>query len=515
MPITPKEVLSDPKFQAFSPEQKRQVLLRIDPAFVKLTPEQQLQVVNVKVAAPSPASPPSGLSRVWDIANRGFISPDMLMKAIGVVSPVKGKPMTMESLAEMSKGDPTKSPLRSAAEAFTAGTTKDVAETLSSFTSPASIATMGLGRLAKVPGALGKLARLLMTVEGMGYGAAGARQAAEGISQGVSTPEGARKALLGGAGVTGAAPTVHQIGRYTSRIGAALSPGLMARGDRAFIGSMRPAAKDVPMLRSAYNSVRPELEGAGIKDFFDLREFAEKQRRQAASEVNNQLARLSPASGTINALSVGDAVRGKVSPWMKLRADPTGRLPKEGRTIINEATNIEQSLLRKPLNIGEAEAVVQDINAELTQFRRIPPEAQRASIKAGDPVAVMTAVKEELQHQIEQRLAGYADLKKRYGAYKEIQRQTEKRLDHLARTGADVDWMQRRAMENVGGALGAIFSGNFLRGFADILAGRAGGDIVLEAARRPERILRRSITPEKPISFGGQIVQPIATGAQQ
>lgn len=55
MPVSPKDVLTDPKFQQFSAEQRQQVLLRIDPAFAKLSPEQQQQVVSFK-ATPGPSA---------------------------------------------------------------------------------------------------------------------------------------------------------------------------------------------------------------------------------------------------------------------------------------------------------------------------------------------------------------------------------------------------------------------------------------------------------------------------
>jgi hypothetical protein len=206
-------------------------------------------------------------------------------------------------------------------------------------------------------------------------------------------------------------------------------------------------------------------------------------------------------------------VRKRITPWMKIRATPTDVLPPEAKMIQDEATNIEQSLIRNPMNLSQAEQVVQDINAELNKFRKLPPDAQYQAIRSGDPVSVMTAVKESLQDQIEWKLSGYSDLKQRYGAFKEIQQQAERRMDQLDRTSGDMDWVSRRASENVGSMLGSLFSGQFLHGLADVFAGRAAGDIAVEGLRRPERMLRRGVNPPpRPLPFAGQLTQTVGAG---
>jgi len=63
VPITPKDVLTDPKFRALTPEQRLAVLTRIDPNFAKLTSEQQQSIVNFSPRGDM-ALPPEGEIRV-------------------------------------------------------------------------------------------------------------------------------------------------------------------------------------------------------------------------------------------------------------------------------------------------------------------------------------------------------------------------------------------------------------------------------------------------------------------
>lgn len=441
---------------------------------------------------------------LWQRANTGLLTPDDFSKAIF------GRDLGVDKLSEFSKGNPGQGPIENALKTFVAGTGKDIAGTLSSMTSPASIATAGLGRLARAPGAIGTIAKSLLTASGLSYGAKGAQQVAEGIKEGVTTPEGAQKTLSGAAATAGAAPAVTQAGR------AGMS--LFTRGgtgERAFIAALRPPAKEASSVRSAFRYAQPDLEKANIKDFNDLRDFSESQRKGAAILLSNQIVGKNPTAGRIDALAVGNAVRDRVTSLMKVRANLSGQLPREGRMIMSEADNIEQNLLRKPLSIAEAEQVVQDINQELTKFRKLPPADQAMAIRRGDPVSVMTAVKEELQSQIESKIANYGNLKQRYAVYKQLQDNAERRLNELDKASGNISWTDRRTAEGLGGALGALFSGQYLRGIADILAGRAAGDIMLDRANRPEAMLRRGVNPPKPVPFSGQVVQPIALGGQQ
>src|ERR1700746_548452 len=64
MPVTPNQVLADPEFQKFTPDQKIQILTRIDPEFAKFTPERQQQIVTFVRRVPDvPGAIPPGQMR--------------------------------------------------------------------------------------------------------------------------------------------------------------------------------------------------------------------------------------------------------------------------------------------------------------------------------------------------------------------------------------------------------------------------------------------------------------------
>jgi hypothetical protein len=451
----------------------------------------------------------SWFQKGWDYVNKGLVTPN------GVVQWATGGKESLKSL-ESERDRPPKlneSSSDSFSRVFHTGMMSDLSKTASSLTSPASLGVNAVAQMAKIPGAVGKAARALLAVQGVTYAGAGAKDVAEGLEEGVKTPEGARKVLSGSAQILGGAPAGGQILRSTEGAISRVMPGLFAREERAFVGALRPAMKDTPALRRAYQYLRGDLQQAKPKEFPELRDFAEKGRRGAAADLAGRIYRRSPTAGNIDAVRVGDAVRQRITPWMKIRTTPGGQLPPEAQMIHDEATNIEQSLLRNPMNLSQAEQVVQDINAELNKFRKLPPDAQYQAIRSGDPVSVMTAVKEALQDQIESKLSGYSDLKQRYGAFKEIQQQTERRMDQLDRESGNMDWATRRASENLGSMFGSIFSGQFLHGLTDIFAGRAAGDIAVEGLRRPERMLRRGVAPPpRRLPFAGQITQTVGAG---
>lgn len=91
-------------------------------------------------------------------------------------------------------------PVREGIRTFVGGASADAMETLRSFTSPIGIATIGAGELAKVPGAVGKLATAGARLAGLGFGAQGAVQAGKGAydaSKHGITPANAREMLSG------------------------------------------------------------------------------------------------------------------------------------------------------------------------------------------------------------------------------------------------------------------------------------------------------------------------------
>lgn len=480
--------------------------------------ESTTQATNI----PPDVAKDSMLTKAWNWVNKGLVTPDQVLKVLSMGD--KATPQTVEELKAFAESGPkvddkdTKAHIPGFGDIdvdkFRSGVRADESKTLSAFTNPASIATTGLSGLAKLPGAAGKSARALLTAMGMTYGGSGVKSVYEGTKKGLKTPEGSQEALLGASQIAGAAPAVAQTGRSTRAVAAKLFPAL-GQGERAFVASLRPNVREIPAIREAYKRVLPELQTAGIESFEDLQKFTETKRIETAVKTTQELAR-SGAGFTVDGRLVGSAVRSRITSLMKTRTSQTGRLPIEARFIKNEADNIERNLIANPKTIGEAEKLVQDLNATLGAFRKLPPQVRYEAGRRGDPEVVFTAVKEELQNQIESQMGGYKDLKARYGAYRELQNQAEKRIDTIDKQSGTPDMLQRRAVESIGGAIGALFSGQYLHGIADVLAGRASGDVYLEMASRPEKLLQRGLSkPKPPLPFGGQLTQSVAEGAKQ
>jgi hypothetical protein len=477
-------------------------------------PEEQLDQAMRQGYFPvdEPNQEKSWVETTWDRFNKGLVSPDAWL---GWASGLSKDPLTIQKLEKMRDQAPSakESSSQAFARTFHSGMTADLARTASSLTSPASITTAGLSSVAKVPGAVGAIARSLLTTQGLAYGAKGLGDVASGLEKGPGTPEGAEKLLGGGAEILGAAPSVMQMKRVAEGGMARVMPGIFARERRAFMGSLRPTIKDAPALSDAYDVVKSDLQKAQPKDFMELRDLAETNRRKAAADLSGEILKRSPNAGKIDPRAVGAAVRQRITPWMRLRESPMGELPAEAKMIEREASAIETQLARNPMTIAQAEHVIQDINAELSKFRKMTPQAQYQAIRQGDPSSVMTAVKDALQDQIEASIKNYPDLKKRYGAYKEIQTQTEKRIDDLDRTSGNMDWTTRRAVEGAGMAMGALFSRQFLHELADVMTGRVAGDFAIEGLRRPERMLKRGVAPPRAgVPFAGQLTQTAPQG---
>lgn len=159
---------------------------------------------------PPPPSEEQEKPGIWQRVNAGLISPEAISEAMtgsatGFTEARDMPPMEGES------------PLHASLRAGIAGAGQSAAETLSSFTSPASIAMMGAGALAKAASVLPRMAqaaRAFLTTAGLGFGAQGAVQtveAAPGALEG--KPEEAQKALLGISQVAGSAPAVKTAAR--------------------------------------------------------------------------------------------------------------------------------------------------------------------------------------------------------------------------------------------------------------------------------------------------------------
>lgn len=493
-----------------------------------------------------PDNPPPEPPSMWDKANTGLISPDTILKLANLpmttMNKVTGgktpKPPTMADLLKMREGSPNDSgepsivgsaglaainPLfmlfpelssPAALKAGGAGLVSDTASAMSGFTSPLSLGTMGLAKVAAGTGAASKIAKAILTATGIGFGGKGVLDTAEGVSKGVDTPEGAQQTLGGMAQVAGAAPAVGEIGAAMRGAAQHMVPQAFAEGENALVRTLQPDKKLVPALRDAYRTVAPQLANAPVKDLPDLESFASVQRVNAANQLKTELAKVNPSATRVDPMAVYRNIRGQITRAMELGS------PAEAKAIAQYADRVRDSLIQNPMDITQAEQLAQQITARTTDFDKMTPDARRTAAAQGDMTAGEKAFKQSLQDQIEAKLSGYKDLKAQYGSWKEIQNQTAAQMDRQARTGPQATWLQRRGLESILGMGGALFGGvhggvegTVGGGLLGYLGGKAAAEMYLNKLASPERMLQRAVNPptRSPIPFMGQVVQPVAS----
>jgi hypothetical protein len=474
-------------------------------------------------AASSPPLASSNiLTRLWNLVNTGLISPDTLLKPLAAVQnrlPAQQVklPSTVAGLGKIANTPRAgESPTAAALRAFSAGAGADVARTVSSFTSPMSISTAALGEMAAVPGALGKIARALLMATGLTYGGQGVMQTWEGISKGLGTPEGAQEALLGASQVAGAGPALKETGRIAQGAAAHLVPQAFAEGERAFLSAIEPARKNVTALRRAYRDVAPELANAPVHDLPELQKYAGAKAYETAVETNNALMRVGMKT-VIDPTRIGGALRSRISRLMEVDS------PKDAQFLRDYATRVESELSTHPINLPEAEAWVQELNAKTAQFDRMTPAEQRQELNTDPKVLGQKLLKEALQQQIEQSLTNYKGLKRRYGSWKEISNQAQAQIDKIESSGMKISWTQKRAIESLMSAGGMVFGAHELGGayggvgglFSGYLLARFLADAAIDRISQPERMLQRGLRPTTPVRFRSSVLQPVAAGTEQ
>lgn len=480
-----------------------------------------------------PAAVPEQPS-LWDKANTGLVNPDTILKLaalpitgaaqasqalskkLGLKNPMENVDLSTPTTTDLAKmgrtGDPSLSPLKNAILSGSTGAAADVANTASGFTSPISIATLAAGPFAKGAGVVPKALRALMTTLGLTFGAQGVGNVAEGVGQGITTPEGAQKTLGGLAQVAGAAPAVGELGAAIKGAAQHLVPQAFADGENAFVKVLNPSRKGVPAIRDAYKTVAPDLATAPIKDLPDLESFADIRRNQVAEQLKNQLAATNPQATKIDPMSVYRAIRSQINQAMTLGS------PAEARSIAEYAERVKDDLTNNPIDISQAEQLSQQINRRTSQFQRMSPDAKYTAGSQGNPNAAEVALKNALQDQIEAKLSNYRELKQQYGSWKEIQNQVNSEMDRVAKEKGPT-FIQRHALEGILGMAGAAFGyghggveGGTSMGLLSYLAGRAAADVYLNKLASPERMMQRALRPStsRPIPFAGQVVQPVA-----
>jgi hypothetical protein len=466
-------------------------------------------------ASPPVSTPPSVMPSAgpgwWDRVSKGMVSPDTFIKWATGGHVTKVSDLEKESdVTPRSKEAPGEAYSR----VFHSGFQADLAKTASSLTSPVAITTGAISQAAKLPGLAGKTARAILAMQGLGYGAAGGVEAMEGVQKGASTPEGMQKILSGSSQVVGAAPAVAEVGRIGRGALEKIAPQLFAKGEGAFVAALAPSKRDTPKLREAYQNRAGDLKSAPVQDLGDLYTYAEIKRVEAAQELNRELGRINPHATIIDHYAVADAIRSRVTRSISLAS------PQEAKVMLDYAERVKQDFFNNPVDLAKAESLVQELNSRSAAFDRMPEAQQKTRLAMGDPILAEKALKIALQDQIEAKLTNYRDLKGRYGDWKEIQNQTQARIDDLERKGGKASYVQRRALESLLSATGLIagaFHGGggegLIAGGGGYLLGRFGADQLLTRLEAPEHALQRGLrpaAPQRPLPFAGMIAQPVA-----
>jgi hypothetical protein len=167
-------------------------------------------------AAPPPpppaAAPQRGIiGKAWDFINKGLVSGDTVMNAAGALAPRAADQREGESASDyihrVRDSAPTiedsQHPTLAGIKKGLAGAVSDTYDTAAGFTSPLSLATIGMGAAGKAPGAAGKVARAMQSVTGAGLAVKGGTDVVDAGLE--NTPEAWQKRLSGAAMATGGA----------------------------------------------------------------------------------------------------------------------------------------------------------------------------------------------------------------------------------------------------------------------------------------------------------------------
>jgi hypothetical protein len=217
--------------------------------------------------ANTPQQQPGMLSKAWDAANTGLVSGDTIRSGLEKVVPgmaIHGdQDNSREALTQEIDANPSQwdvdHPVLGGIRRGLLGASRDTMDTLSSFTSPASIALMGAGAAGKAFPAAGKIATTMRGIQGAAsavYGAQGAKQTYDAVTdKSKSMPERVQQGLTGAAGMTGgaagvmdAAPSVRSMRGYLSEkmAPAAVEGALRVRAtDRAHLGDKLAIGRSV------------------------------------------------------------------------------------------------------------------------------------------------------------------------------------------------------------------------------------------------------------------------------
>lgn len=486
---------------------------------------------------------------VWNWANRGLLTPDQVLRIVGrpdvktLSRPVglaeSTQPATQmprnrqEVMARLARGERITAPEASTYSRFWPQMDVEMARYTSGATSPASLGMMGLsglaqfpkavagvgGPLAKLVGTIGTTARGVRTGAGLYYGAQGGMEALDALQNpDLSAAERAEKLYGGASQMAGGIPAITETRTALSDLVSSRFPVAAPRGEDAFVGALDPPKKEVGAVRAAYRRLKPELIQANVTTLPTLKAHAGQQRLESAQELNRRLAAANPQARYLDPRQTAVDIRNLVTPFMRRQTTVFGERDPTRRFLERKAADLQMQMMQRPVDIQEAEQMVQNINQQLALFHQKEAAGQQVDLTHGD-VLYREGLHDSLQSQIDQRMSGYKDLKLRYGAWKDLHRAAQNREDDLAKSLGNPNTLTRRIWEGLGMSAAALMRGDIFRGLSEVMAGRAMGDIMARRASDPSHLLELSYrTPRagmRPLARSAiAVAQPVVAGAR-
>lgn len=350
-----------------------------------------------------------------------------------------------------------------------------------------------------------KILSKIMTTAGKGAVVGGAQGALKGATKGnaaAGAEEGAAGGAIGGGLAEGVASGIRPLARILG-VGGLTSTEAMTKAGRPYVGEQN--------WEENVKSVMPRLVEANkanpVKTVGDFEDLAHNTADSLwKNEVKPQVDR--HAGEIMNTASIRDKIQAAVTPSMK-------------KFFPDEAAEIERFAgnFGAPTTVAEADADLQALNAKLKAYYKAPPEARAALLKTEGSVAAVESAASGLRGELYQHLANAgeevpADLRKQYGALKQVERVFGKRAT-VADRQAPLDMKQVLGMMAGGAeATGAVMSGHP----AAAVAGLAPVAIATAAKMRnaPESLIKQGLSAAEREAAGPSAVKEgIKTGAKR
>jgi hypothetical protein len=341
-----------------------------------------------------------------------------------------------------------------------------------------------------------KILSKIMTTAGKSAVVGGAQGALKGATEGNAASgaeEGAAGGALGGGLAEGVASGIRPLARILG-VGGLTSTEAMTKAGRPYVGEQN--------WEENVKSVMPRLVEANkanpVKTVGDFEDLAHDTADALwKNEVKPQIDR--HAGEILNTAPIRDKIQAAVTPSMK-------------KFFPDEAAEIERfaSNFGAPTTVAEADADLQTLNAKLKAYYKAPPEARAALLKTEGNLTAVESAASGLRGELYNHLTNAgeevpAELRKQYGALKQIQRVFGKRAI-VADRQAPLDMKQVLGLMAGGTeAVGAAMSGHP----AAALAGAVPVAVATAAKMRnaPESLIKQGLKAAEQEAAGPSAVK--------